>query len=49
MGAMMKAYRMKKKIATNGDLKLSALPFREGDEYLDPTEPVATEDWEILK
>ncbi len=72
---MMKAYRVQKKIAANGDLKLRALPFREGDEveviilsheairpsatpspirgkvieYLDPTEPVATEDWELLK
>ncbi len=71
----MKAYRVKKKIAANGELKLNALPFQEGDEveviilsrktgsdpvtssplrgkvieYLDPTEPVAIEDWELLK
>lgn len=51
----------RKKIAVNGELKLSGLPFQEGDEvsdfvtpsplrgkvieYLDPTEPVAIEDW----
>ncbi len=71
----MKAYRVEKKIAANGELKLSGLPFQEGDEveviilshetdshsmtpsplrgkvieYLDPTEPVAEEDWELLK
>ena len=71
----MKAYRVNKKIAANGELKLNALPFQEGDEveviilsretdshslmssplrgkvieYLDPTEPVAQEDWELLK
>lgn len=71
----MKAYRVEKKITTNGELKLNALPFQEGDkveviilshesdsdpvtssplrgkviEYLDPTEPVAIEDWELLK
>ncbi len=28
---MMKAYRVEKQIATNGELKLSALPFQEGD------------------
>ncbi len=72
---MMKAYRVEKQIATNGELKLSALPFQEGDkveviilshatgphpvtpsplsgkviEYRGPTEPVADEDWELLK
>ena len=72
---MMKAYRVEKQIAANGELKLSALPFKEGDrveviilshgtglhpgtpsplrgkviEYLDPTEPVTEEDWELLK
>ena len=72
---MMKAYRVEKQIAANGELKLSALPFKEGDkveviilshsigshpatpsplrgkviEYLGPTEPVAEEDWELLK
>ena len=72
---MMKAYRVEKQIAANGELKLSGLPFKEGDkveviilldetgsypvvpsplsgkviEYLDPTEPVAEEDWELLK
>lgn len=71
----MKAYRVEKQIAADGELKLSALPFKEGDkveviilsyetsphsvtpsplrgkviEYLDPTEPVAEEDWELLK
>ena len=71
----MKAYRVEKKIAANGELKLNALPFQEGDEveviilshktvhhpgtpsplrgkvieYLDPTEPVAKEDWDLLK
>ena len=71
----MKAYRVEKKITTNGELKLNALPFQEGDEveviilshepdsepvtpsplrgkvieYLDPTEPVAIEDWDLLK
>ena len=71
----MKAYRVEKQIAANGELKLSGLPFKEGDkveviilscatgshpvtssplrgkviEYLDPTEPVAEEDWELLK
>ena len=70
----MKAYRVKKKIAANGELKLNALPFQEGDEveviilsrktgsdpvtssplrgkvieYLDPTEPVAIEDWDWI-
>ena len=28
---MMKAYRVEKQIAANGELKLSALPFKEGD------------------
>ena len=28
----MKAYRIEKKIAANGELKLSGLPFQEGDE-----------------
>ena len=28
----MKAYRVEKKIAANGELKLNALPFQEGDE-----------------
>lgn len=28
----MKAYRVEKKITTNGELKLNALPFQEGDE-----------------
>ena len=28
----MKAYRVDKKIAANGELKLSGLPFQEGDE-----------------
>ena len=71
----MKAYRVEKQIAANGELKLSGLPFKEGDtveviilldetgshpvtssplrgkviEYLDPTEPVGEEDWELLK
>ena len=71
----MKAYRVEKQIAANGELKLSGLPFKEGDkveviilsyetspysvtssplrgkviEYLDPTESVAEEDWELLK
>ena len=27
----MKAYRVEKQIAANGELKLSALPFKEGD------------------
>ena len=71
----MKAYRVEKKIAANGALKLNALPFREGEvveviilsreekkgqmatsplrgkviEYKDPTEPVAQDDWEVLK
>ena len=71
----MKAYRAEKQIAANGELKLSALPFKEGDkveviilsygtglhsvvpsplrgkviEYLDPTEPVAGENGELLK
>ena len=71
----MKAYRVEKQIAANGELKLSALPFKEGDkveviilsheigsqpvtqsplrgkviEYLEPTEPVAEEGWELLK
>ncbi len=70
----MKAYRVEKQIAANGELKLSGLPFKEGDkveviilldetgphsvmsslrgkviEYLDPTEPIAEEDWELLK
>ncbi len=27
----MKAYRVEKQIAANGELKLSALPFQEGD------------------
>lgn len=71
----MKAYRVEKKITANGELKLNALPFQEGDEveviilsyetvhhlgtpaplrgkvleYLDPTEPVAKEDWDLLK
>ena len=71
----MKAYRVEKQIAANGELKLSALPFKEGDtveviilsheagshpvtpsplrgkviEYLDPTEPVGEEEWELLK
>ena len=71
----MKAYRVEKQIAANGELKLSGLPFKEGDkveviilsyetspysvtpsplrgkviEYLDPTEPVAEEEWELLK
>ena len=71
----MKAYRVQKKIAANGELKLNALPFQEGDEveviilshetvshpgtpsplrgkvieYLEPAEPVAEEDWELLK
>ena len=70
---MMKAYRVEKQIAANGELKLSGLPFKEGDkveviilshetgshpvtpsplrgkviEYLEPTEPVAEEDWEL--
>ena len=70
---MMKAYRVEKQISANGELKLSGLPFKEGDtveviillygtgsypvtpsplrgkviEYLDPTEPVAGEDWEL--
>ena len=72
---MMKAYRVEKTIAANGELTLRALPFQEGDEveviilsheaaphartpsplrgkvleYLDPTEPVAQEDWDLLK
>ena len=72
---MMKAYRVEKQIAANGELKLSALPFKEEDkveviillratgshpvrpsplrgkviEYLDPTEPVAEEDWKLSK
>ena len=72
---MMKAYRIEKKIAAKGELKLNALPFEEGEEveviilsrevayhsvdpspqrgkvieYLNPTEPVAEEDWELLK
>ena len=72
---MVKAYRVERQVAANGELKLSALPFKEGDmveviilshetgshpvtpsplrgkviEYLDPTEPVAEEDWELLK
>ena len=71
----MKVYRVDKTITANGELKLSGLPFQEGDEveviilshesdsdsvtpsplrgkvieYLDPTEPVAREDWELLK
>jgi hypothetical protein len=71
----MKAYRVEKQIAANGELKLRALPFQEGEaveviilsretshssippstlrgkviEYLDPTEPVAEEDWQVLK
>ena len=71
----MKAYHVKKQIAANGKLKLSALPFQEGDEveviilshkngphlgtpsplrgkvieYLDPTEPVAEDAWDLLK
>ena len=71
----MKAYRIEKQITTNGELRLSALPFKKGDkveviilsqatgpypvtpsplrgkviEYLDPTEPVAEEAWELLK
>ena len=71
----MKAYRVEKQIAANGELKLNGLPFKEGDtveviillhetgshpvtlsplrgkviEYLDPTEPVAEEEWELLK
>ena len=28
---MMKAYRVEKQIAANGELKLSGLPFKEGD------------------
>ena len=28
---MMKAYRVEKQIAANGELKLSTLPFKEGD------------------
>ena len=28
----MKAYRVEEKIAANGELKLSGLPFQEGDE-----------------
>jgi hypothetical protein len=28
---MMKAYRVEKQIAANGELKLNALPFKEGD------------------
>lgn len=28
---MMKAYRVEKQIAANGELKLSVLPFKEGD------------------
>ena len=70
---MMKAYRVEKQIAANGELKLSALPFQEGDkveviilshgigsysgtpsplrgkviEYLEPTEPVAEEEFRL--
>ncbi|MEW5767750.1 MAG: hypothetical protein AB1797_09015 [bacterium] len=70
----MEAYRIKKRITTNGVLHLNALPFQEGElveviilgwrgkvrksipsplrgkvlEYIDPTEPVAQDDWEVL-
>ncbi|MCL0059454.1 hypothetical protein M1O20_03040 [Dehalococcoidia bacterium] len=70
----MEAYRVKKKVAANGVLRLNALPFQEGElvevivlarkekvykptpsplrgkviEYIDPTEPVARDDWEVL-
>ncbi|MEA2008539.1 MAG: hypothetical protein U9O54_05420 [Chloroflexota bacterium] len=71
----MEAYRVKKKVATNGILQLNSLPFREGElvevivlgqkrevpklthsplrgkviAYIDPTEPVAQDDWELLR
>ena len=71
----MEAYRVEKRVATNGVLQLNALPFREGElvevivlgrkgevwkavpsplrgkviEYIDPTEPVAQDDWELLR
>lgn len=70
----MRAYRVEKKVAANGELYLNALPFQKGDlveviiltceekvhklasislrgkviEYIDPTEPVAQNDWELL-
>ncbi|MBS1249955.1 MAG: hypothetical protein MAG431_01544 [Chloroflexi bacterium] len=69
----METYRVQKKVATNGELQLKALPFREGElveviilgrerevqksdhsllrgkviSYIDPTEPVAQNDWEL--
>ena len=71
----MEAYRVEKRVATNGVLQLNALPFREGElvevivlgrkrevrksvpsllrgkviEYIDPTESVAQDDWELLR
>lgn len=71
----MEAYRVEKRVATNGVLQLNALPFREGElveviilrrkgevhrsdpsplrgkviAYIDPTEPVAQDDWESLR
>ena len=70
----MEAYQTKKRVAANGVLHLSALPFQEGElvevivlgrkgkarrstslslrgkviEYINPTEPVAKDEWEIL-
>ena len=70
----MEAYQVEKRMAANGVLRLSTLPFREGElvevivlgkkgemrrstssslrgkviKYINPTEPVAKDDWEVL-